>query len=108
MSSVAEKWRLPPLVHYPERPERGEAWDERLEAAFAAFPRAARGILSDAGARKLIRAVGAHESQHREMGDEALREAADGLRARLRREGLAAQAVVASFALIREVARRRL
>jgi preprotein translocase subunit SecA len=108
MSSAGESWSLPPLVHYPERPERRDGWLDRLEAAVTAWPMALRGRLGDPRVTRLVAKINALEVKYQNMDERALQASTDTLRVQLRRDGLCLEAVAETFALVREAGRRTL
>lgn len=101
--------RVPPIPYgpYPERREpRRSALDRAGERAVGGFARRWRSRIG-AGER-IVAGAGALEEECRGLTDRAIGDAAAALRSVLRRDGFTDVAVARSFALVREVARRRL
>ncbi|MCC7079869.1 MAG: preprotein translocase subunit SecA [Burkholderiales bacterium] len=96
---------------YPERAEHEPKWHDRI--ADWLVSRVARPLvrtLVDPSRRlaRIVPRVAAHEAALREASDEALQDVAAHLRRQLRREGFSLEAAGYAFALVREVAQRRL
>ena len=108
MSSADGQWSLPPLVLYPERRERRETWSDRLEATLTAWPMSAWPRLARWREMAFVSAVNRLEPHCQVMDEAEMGAAALALRASLRRDLGNDRLVAESFALVREVARRRL
>ena len=98
----------PFLGPYPERVFPRENWFDRLGVAASGpllrWKRSRRARFDE-----LVRLIDAHGARLRHVSDDHILNAAETLRQLLRREGLGKDALVAeSFALVREIAQRRL
>ncbi|GAB4278035.1 MAG: hypothetical protein Kow0092_33820 [Deferrisomatales bacterium] len=90
---------------YPEREWPREGWLDRAAGTVGGFF-AARLRSGPGRFARVVEAVGRAGKRVREVPDRKVPELARELGARLRREGLAEEAVVEAFALVREVAER--
>jgi len=96
---------------YAERSEESLGWHDRLaEFLLAAGVRPLWARLRDPAhaLRAIVPAVEAHERRLQAAGDGELREIAEGMRTRFRRQGFAAELAGECFALVREAAVRTL
>ncbi len=100
---------LPPGVLYPEREVRPESWLDRLGTRLSGLPVALAPGLLRLRLTGVVARIAEHGRALRSLSDEALENAALQLRRELlRRRGFADDVVARSFALIREVASRRI
>jgi preprotein translocase subunit SecA len=96
---------------YPERAEHEPKWHDHVaDWLVSRVTRPLARTLIDPSQRlaRMVPYVAQHEAELRAASDEALRDVAAELRRRLRREGFEPDAVGRTFALVREVAQRRI
>jgi preprotein translocase subunit SecA len=108
---LADSLELAVARPYAERSEAERGWHDRLaEFLLAAAYRPLRNRLRDPARAlgRIIELAGHHEQALRDASDEALREIARGMRARLRRRGFVPELVGECFALVREASTRAL
>ncbi|WP_025037948.1 preprotein translocase subunit SecA [Bradyrhizobium sp. DOA9] len=105
--AIASGWSLQILDPYPERADPTQHWLDAVETATLALPRKLGVWFRRRRWRRLVREIAAREREFVQLDDEGLSRAAVRVRAELRRGGLKDPAIVRSFAVIREVTRRR-
>ncbi|GGO88390.1 hypothetical protein GCM10011348_43740 [Marinobacterium nitratireducens] len=98
----------PRLWSYPEREDRRDGWQARLEALCATAPAALGHRSFRLRARGFLRRVNAAEPAMRQCDERELAAVVTEVRSRLRRDGLDPVAVCRAFALVRELSRRSL
>ncbi|MBL8698307.1 MAG: prepilin peptidase [Alphaproteobacteria bacterium] len=111
MSSAALDTRaavLPPLLLHAEAKEPGTGWARRVEGVASGLARSLAMPLAVAGRARFVRQVFAAGSAFAGVADAELLVAHVELRRRLRRERLGDEAAAQAFALVREVAWRRI
>lgn len=99
---------LPPLVLFPERPEKSDSWSERLETLVTSLPVAAWKKWRHRRTIHFIEDVTSREAGLEAMTDDELMQQIYQLRDALHVKGLLDDLISQSFAMIREVSRRQL
>jgi preprotein translocase subunit SecA len=99
---------LPQLVLFPERRERGDSWQVRVETAFTRGPMIIRSFARRPLLNRFLVQINQLEAGLLAMDDAMLRARIDELRGSLRRRGFRNDVLVPAFAIIRETARRRI
>jgi preprotein translocase subunit SecA len=103
---VTQAWSLPLLEPYPERDDPRHHWLDAVETAVLALPRKLAARFRRHRWWRMVGEIAACEADLVALSDEDLSLVVARVRAKLRRDGLADQAVVRGFALVRELARR--
>jgi len=104
---TARTWSLPALDPYPQRDDPRQHWLDSVETVTLAFPRRLVADLRRQRWWRLVDEIADQEAGFRALSDDELVRQTSRVRAKLRRTGLKTAALVQSFALVREVARRR-